>query len=383
MPASVSLPRATDQIANAEGSSTSEKSSVIAAVQSVHRNRAAQRTWLAVVLLAIFALVLVGGATRLTDSGLSITEWKPIHGVIPPLSEAEWQEELQLYRQIPEYQLINKGMSLEEFKTIYWWEWAHRVLARGVGILFGVPLLFFLATGRIEKRLRWPLFWLLVLGGLQGAVGWWMVASGLVDRVDVSQYRLATHLTLACLIFAAIVWVMRGLAPHSADPIPSDGLRRGAGALTGLVLVQIYLGGLVAGLDAGLASNTWPLMNGALVPSGLLELTPAWRNFFENELTVQFVHRIGGYLLFVLALWHMVVSIRRGAGSTHCRRAIVLFALVTVQALIGIVTVLTQVPVGWALAHQGWAVIVLGFAAAHWRGFYGAYPLETEVRVRH
>ncbi|WP_417407636.1 COX15/CtaA family protein [Hoeflea sp.] len=355
---------------------------VIAEQQRIRHNRAVQRIWLAIVLVAIFALVLVGGATRLTDSGLSITEWKPVHGVIPPMSEAEWQEELELYRQIPEYQLINKGMSLDEFKTIYWWEWAHRLLARGVGVLFGVPFLFFLATGRVEKRLRWPLFSLLVLGGLQGAVGWWMVASGLVDRVDVSQYRLATHLTLACLIFAAIVWVMRGLAPHSADPVPSEGLKRGAGALAGLVLVQIYLGGLVAGLDAGLASSTWPLMNGAIVPEGLLEISPAWRNFFENELTVQFVHRLGGYLLFALALWHMLASIKHGAGSTHCRRSIVLFGMITIQALIGIVVILTQVPVSWALMHQGWAVLVLGFAVAHWRGFYGAYPMETRVHVK-
>lgn len=363
-------------------SHSADAGSLIAAERRVHRNRSAQRIWLGLVLAAIFALIVVGGVTRLTDSGLSITEWKPIHGVIPPMSEAEWQEELELYRQIPEYQLINKGMSLDEFKTIYWWEWAHRFLARGVGVLFGVPLAFFLVTGRVEKRLRWPLFGLLVLGGLQGAVGWWMVASGLIDRVDVSQYRLATHLTLACLIFAAIVWVMRGLAPHSADPVPSVGLRRGAGALTGLVLVQIYLGGLVAGLDAGLASSTWPLMNGVWVPEGLLELTPAWRNFFENELTVQFVHRLGGYLLFALALWHMAASIMHGRGSTHCRRAVLLFGLVTIQALIGIVTILTQVPLGWALAHQGWAIVVLGFTVAHWRGFYGAYPLQTAVEVR-
>jgi cytochrome c oxidase assembly protein subunit 15 len=357
------------------------KPSLQSAIAAQRRNRAAQRLWLGLVLLAIFALVLVGGATRLTDSGLSITEWKPIHGVIPPLSEAEWQEELELYRQIPEYQLINKGMSLDEFKVIYWWEWAHRLLARGVGVLFAVPFIFFLVTGRVERRLRWPLFGLLVLGGLQGAVGWWMVASGLVERVDVSQYRLATHLTLACLIFAAIVWVMRGLAPHSSDPVPSAGLRRGAGALCGLLLVQIYLGGLVAGLDAGLASSSWPLMNGALVPAGLWELAPGWRNLFENELTVQFIHRVGGYLLFALALWHMTAAISRGRGTTHCRRAVVLFGLVTIQALIGIVTIVTQVPIGWALAHQGWAVVVLGFAVAHWRGFYGAYPPQAEIRV--
>lgn len=356
--------------------------SVVDRQSRIRHNRAIQRVWLGVVLAAIFALVLVGGATRLTDSGLSITEWKPIHGVIPPIGEAQWQEELELYRQIPEYQLINKGMSLDEFKTIYWWEWAHRLLARGVGILFAVPLAFFLVTGRIEKRLRWPLFGLLVLGGLQGAVGWWMVASGLVDRVDVSQYRLATHLTLACLIFAAIVWVMRGLAPHSSDPVPGPGLRRGAGTLSLLVLVQIYLGGLVAGLDAGLASSTWPLMNGAVVPEGLWELSPVWLNVFENPLTVQFVHRFGGYLVFGAALWHMVAALRSAPGTTHSRRAVVLFALVTVQALIGIVTILTQVPLGWALAHQGWAVVVLGFAIAHWRGFFGAYPMETEIRLR-
>jgi cytochrome c oxidase assembly protein subunit 15 len=221
MTATTAVPRAELQDPRAQADAEMpDAGKLLAEQRRIRDNRAVQRVWLAIVLVAILALVLVGGATRLTDSGLSITEWKPIHGVIPPLSEAEWQEELELYRQIPEYQLINKGMSLDEFKVIYWWEWAHRFLARGVGVLFGVPLLFFLATGRVEKRLRWPLFGLLVLGGLQGAVGWWMVASGLVDRVDVSQYRLATHLTLACLIFAAIVWVMRGLAPHSSDPVP-------------------------------------------------------------------------------------------------------------------------------------------------------------------
>jgi cytochrome c oxidase assembly protein subunit 15 len=382
MTATTAVPRAELQDPRAQADAEMpDAGKLLAEQRRIRDNRAVQRVWLGLVLVAIFALVLVGGATRLTDSGLSITEWKPIHGVIPPLSEAEWQEELELYRQIPEYQLINKGMSLDEFKVIYWWEWAHRLLARGVGVLFAVPFMFFLVTGR-WKSAALAAVRALVLGGLQGAVGWWMVASGLVDRVDVSQYRLATHLTLACLIFAAIVWVMRGLAPHSSDPVPSLGLKRGAGALSALILVQIYLGGLVAGLDAGLASSTWPLMNSAIVPAGLWELSPLWRNFFENELTVQFIHRLGGYLVFAAALWHMVASIRHGRGTTHCRRAMVLFALVTIQALIGIVTIVTQVPLGWALAHQGWAVVVLGFAVAHWRGFYGAYPLQTEIRVR-
>ena len=333
------------------------------------------RIWLGVVLLAIFALVVVGGATRLTDSGLSITEWKPIHGVIPPLSEAEWLEEFDLYRQIPQYQEINRGMSLDEFKVIFWWEWAHRVLARGVGILFAVPLVFFWATGRIEKGLRWPLVGLLALGGLQGFVGWWMVASGLTERTDVSQYRLATHLTLACIIFAAIVWVMRSVSPHSSGRPPTEKSHMAAGGLAFLVLLQIYLGALVAGLNAGWSYNTWPLMDGALIPGQLFTMDPALVNFFENPKTVQFVHRMTAYALWIAAFAHMIAAWRFGAGTTHANRAVVLFGLVTLQAVAGIVTLLLQVPISWGLIHQGGAVIVLGFAVAHWRAFYGARPL--------
>ena len=343
----------------------------------VSRNRIAVRIWLGIVTLAIFALVIVGGATRLTDSGLSITEWKPIHGVIPPLSETEWQEELELYRQIPEYQQINKGMSLDEFKFIYWWEWGHRLLARGVGVLFAVPLLVFWAAGRIEQRLKLPLLVILALGGLQGFIGWWMVTSGLVDRVDVSQYRLATHLTLACVIFAAIIWVSRGLAPHSSDRAPSAGSGGFAGLIMLMVLVQIYLGGLVAGLDAGLAYNTWPLMDGALIPSNLFTASPVLSNFFENAKTVQFTHRMFGYLLWLVVLFHMVASLIRAPGTTHARRTVVLFCLVTVQAVIGIATLLLQVPMSWALVHQGMALVVLAFAVAHWRAFTGSYDLPA------
>ena len=341
-------------------------------------NRTLVRFWLYLVLLMLVALVLVGGATRLTDSGLSITEWKPIHGVVPPLSDAEWQEEFQKYRQIPEYQQINKGMSLGEFKRIFWWEWAHRFLARGVGFVFALPLLFFWVTRRIEPGLTPKLLGLLALGGLQGAVGWWMVASGLVNRVDVSQYRLAAHLTLACLIFAAIMIVARGLAPHS-EPAAGARTQRFAGILVLLVLVQVFLGGLVAGLDAGLSYNTWPLMDGALIPGDLFIVDPAWRNVFENPKTVQFVHRIGAYILFAAALWHMVATRRRQSRTTHARRALVLFHLVLAQALIGIATLIMQAPVHWALLHQGFALAVLGFAAAHWRGTKGAYPLPTEI----
>ncbi|MBW3098794.1 COX15/CtaA family protein [Pseudohoeflea coraliihabitans] len=348
--------------------------------EAAKRNRRVLRMWLGVVLIAIFALVLVGGATRLTDSGLSITEWKPIHGVIPPLTAEEWQEEFELYKRIPEYQQINAGMDLAGFKRIFWWEWAHRILARGVGVLFAVPFLVFLVTGRIERRLRWPLFGLFVLGGLQGAIGWWMVASGLSERVDVSQYRLATHLTLACIIFAAIVWVSRGLAPHSADEAPS-GLRRFAGLLAAMILVQIYLGGLVAGLDAGLAYNTWPLMDGAFIPTDVLAIEPWWRNIFENPKLVQLDHRLFGYLVWCATLLHMGHAFAVAPGTTHARRSAILFALATVQAWIGIATLLTQVPFDLALAHQGAALILLGFATAHLRGFYGAYPPPVMVRV--
>ena len=338
-----------------------------------HRNRLWLRVWLYCVLILLFALVLVGGATRLTDSGLSITEWKPIHGVIPPLNAAQWQEEFDKYRQIPEYQQINRGMSLDEFKVIFWWEWAHRLLARGVGFVFALPLLFFWVTGRLESHLKLKLLGILALGGVQGAVGWWMVASGLVDRVDVSQYRLATHLTIACLIFVATMAVARGLAPHSTGP-SSDGTRRFSGWLVVAVLVQIYLGGLVAGLDAGATYNTWPLMDGALIPGGLFTQEPVWVNLFENPKTVQFVHRLGAYTVLPLSLWHAIAVWRSEPGTTHARRAVLLFVLVSLQAAIGIATLLLVAPLGWALLHQAAALVVLGFATAHWRATRGSYP---------
>ncbi|MEO9337191.1 COX15/CtaA family protein [Mesorhizobium sp. SB112] len=338
------------------------------------RNRALIRNWLYVVMLVLIAIVIVGGATRLTDSGLSITEWKPIHGVIPPLSESDWQEELEKYRQIPQYQQINKGMSLSEFKQIFWWEWAHRILARGVGVVFALPLLFFWVTRRVEPGLSPKLIGILALGGLQGAIGWWMVASGLVERTDVSQYRLATHLTVAAFIFTATMVVARGLSPHSEHEA-DERTQKFAGILVALALFQIFLGGLVAGLNAGLSYNTWPLMDGRIVPGDMLILKPIWHNFFENPKTVQFVHRIGAYAVFFAALWHMIAVRRALPKTTHARRALVLFHLILVQALIGIATLVMHVPMHWALLHQGFAFVVLGFAAAHWRGTKGAYPL--------
>lgn len=345
------------------------------------RDRRLVRGWLYLVLLCLFALVMVGGATRLTDSGLSITEWKPIHGIVPPLNQAEWQEEFQKYQQIPEFSQINSDMDLAGFKRIFWWEWAHRALARGLGIVFAVPLLFFWVTGRIERGLMPKLAGLLVLGGLQGALGWWMVASGLTERTDVSQYRLAMHLTFAAAIFAAIMIVARGLAPHSDRPADRD-TQWFAGLLVLLVLVQIYLGGLVAGLDAGLSYNTWPLMDGSIIPGDLFVIDPAWRNFFENPKLVQYVHRIGAYIVLVAALWHMIATRRRQPGTTHARRALVLFHIVLLQAVVGIAALLTQVNLHVALTHQALALVTLGFAAAHWRATKGSYPLPTDVEVR-
>ena len=344
------------------------------------RHRRAVRIWLGVVLLTLFCLVLVGGATRLTESGLSITEWKPIHGAIPPLSVAEWQEEFDLYKRIPQYQVVNSDMTLDEFKSIFWWEWAHRFLARAIGMVFGLPLLLFWATGRIEKRLRLPLVGLLALGGFQGFIGWWMVSSGLTKLVSVSQYRLAVHLTIASLIFAGCVWIFRGLSPHSADAAPRGWAKRGAVLVAILCLVQIYLGALVAGLDAGLSYNTWPLMDGALIPGDLFLQQPWWLNLFENPKTVQFVHRMGAYLLFAVALWHMLTMLKSAPGTTHARRSVLIFGLICIQASLGVMTLLSQVQLHTALAHQGGALIVLGFAIAHWRGFVGEYPAEIEVR---
>ncbi|TCT00951.1 COX15/CtaA family protein [Aquabacter spiritensis] len=322
------------------------------------------RLWLYGVAALIVLMIVVGGATRLTESGLSITEWKPVTGTLPPLSEAAWQAEFDKYKTIPQYEILNKGMGLEAFKQIFWWEWAHRLLGRVIGLAFLLPYLYFLARGAIRGRLAVQCLGLFLLGGLQGAIGWWMVASGLSERTSVSQYRLAIHLTLACLILAAIVAVARGLTP--ARSLAADtGLRRGALAILGLVLVQIFAGGLVAGLDAGMTFNTWPLMDGALVPAldklGLL--APAWRNLFENVMMVQFQHRMIAYALWLAVLVHMLRSVRHGGAAAS--QSVLLFALVSGQAALGILTLVLVVPLDIALAHQFGAAVVLIAATLH------------------
>ncbi len=330
-----------------------------------HRHRAI-RLWLYAVAVLIFAMVLVGGATRLTESGLSIVEWKPVTGALPPMSETAWQAEFDKYKTIPQFQHLNSAMTLHEFKTIFWWEWTHRLMGRLIGAAFLLPFLWFLAKGWIGQGLRWRLWAIFGLGALQGAVGWWMVASGLADRVEVSQYRLATHLILAVFIFAAILWTAARLGGRAAIEAPSR-IRKTALALLALALVQIYLGALVAGLRAGLIYNTWPLIDGGLIPDAarLFHDTPLWRNFFENTLTVQFTHRMVAYALWLAALLHAIDvlrALRRGPAVTH---ALTLAGLVTIQAGLGILTLLQQVPIGLALAHQAGAVLVLALATIH------------------
>jgi cytochrome c oxidase assembly protein subunit 15 len=349
-------------------------SSSITTADSVPRQRSQMpvRVWLNLIALMIVAMVVVGGATRLTESGLSITEWQPIHGVVPPLNAAAWEEEFAKYRQIPQYEQLNEGMTLDEFKTIFWWEWTHRLLGRLIGVFFFVPLVFFWVSGRIDRNLRGPLVAIFILGGLQGAVGWWMVTSGLSERTDVSQYRLAIHLTFACAILAYVVWVARGLAPLPALRA-TEGLRIVGGAIVVLVFLQIFLGGLVAGLNAGLTYNTWPLMDGTVVPSGLYVLEPLWRNFFENVATVQFDHRMVAYLLLMLAIFHAV----QARGTDNARSAAVLALLVSAQAAIGIATLLMVVPLHLALTHQFGAAVVLWVAVVHLRRMFAGEGVPT------
>ncbi len=336
------------------------------------------RAWLFAVAALLVGMIVLGGATRLTQSGLSITEWKPIHGVIPPLSDTEWQEEFAKYQQIPEYQVLNRGMSLDGFKTLFWWEWSHRLLGRLIGFAVALPLVFFWVTGRIERRLVPRIVALLVLGGLQGALGWWMVASGLAVRTDVSQYRLAAHLVLGCICLAYTLWLAGSLALRPAGwRAPAGAVKATAVAVLGLAFLQIYLGGLVAGLDAGLTYNTWPLMDGRLVPTGLFGDGPLWLNFFENVTTVQFSHRIGAYLLLAAVVVHLWVAARSVPRETSFGRAASLLGLVMLQAALGISTLLHVVPLSLALLHQLGAVLVLSAAALHVRAMSPAMAGEA------
>jgi heme a synthase len=344
----------------------------------------AVRVWLLAVAGLIALMVLVGGATRLTESGLSITEWKPVTGALPPLGQAEWNKAFEAYKQIPQYRMLNAGMTLSDFKTIFWWEWSHRFLGRVIGAVYLLPFLFFLWRGGMSDELKKRLWLIFGLGALQGAVGWWMVASGLAERTEVSQYRLATHLVLALLIFAAIVWTLRRLRERTPSaPLPTPALTRLKRTSIGLVVltfVQLYLGALVAGLRAGLVYNTWPDIDGGFIPSAarLWFEQPWWRNLFENTLTVQFEHRMTAYALFALAVFHALDAVRSRAGRV-ANGACWLAAAVTLQALLGILTLLNHVPIDLALTHQAVAIIVLTLAVVQAERL-AARPSELAAR---
>ena len=312
------------------------------------------RWWLAVLGAMIVAMVVVGGATRLTGSGLSITEWQPIMGALPPFNAVDWQALFEKYQQSSQFKLQNSGMSLNDFKFIFWWEWSHRLLGRTVGIVFLVPFLVLLWTGKIERRLLPRLIGIFILGGLQGVLGWYMVASGLVNRVEVSQYRLSAHLTLATVLLALVIWTFFSIGSRHKFAHTLDQFL--AVALVKFIIFQIAAGAFVAGLNAGQGYNTWPLMDGQFVPNGLLGSEPAWRNFFENAMTVQFDHRILAYLVFALALWHGM--------RAHSKSAWILLAAILGQVFLGIATLLSHAPLGLSLAHQLGAMVVL--IAALW-----------------
>ncbi|MBL8570007.1 MAG: COX15/CtaA family protein [Phreatobacter sp.] len=339
------------------------------------------RLWLFGVAALVFAIVVVGGATRLTDSGLSITEWKPVTGALPPLSHAQWLEEFAKYRASPQYDAINRGMSLGDFQFIFWWEWAHRFLGRLIGAAMLLPWLFFVAKGWLRGRLAAATFGIGVLMGVQGLVGWLMVASGLEPgMVYVAPLKLMFHLTLACLIFALLVWVALGLGQGREREAPPDRVRWGGIAVLALLALQIALGALVAGNRAGMRFNDWPLMDGAWIPPAnvLFDRPTVAEAFVDSLALVQFNHRLAAYALLALALWHMLAA----RGTAFAKGAVVLFGLIAAQAVIGIVTLMLVVPLWAGLAHQGFAVLVLGHALAHVHGLTRARRAGREPMAR-
>jgi cytochrome c oxidase assembly protein subunit 15 len=323
--------------------------------------------WLLVCCVLVFAVIVVGGITRLSHAGLSITEWQPIVGTLPPLSAADWEDAFAKYRATPEYQQVNRGMTLDAFKRIYWWEYVHRLLGRLVGVAFIVPLAVFAWRRRIPEGLVWKLAGVFVLGGLQGALGWYMVKSGLVDDPRVSQFRLTAHLTLAFLILGALLWLALSLLYPKRTRLLAQAVsaRRWSHATLACVLAMVVTGGFVAGLRAGKAYNTFPLMNGELVPSGIMMIDPWWKNFFWNIATVQFDHRMLALLLLIVVvvlLWKVraAMDLPRRARST----ARLLGALVVLQVALGVSTLLLAVPLVLGTLHQAGAALVFATSVA-------------------
>lgn len=328
-------------------------------------SRRAIAAWLLACCALVFAMIVVGGVTRLTHSGLSIVEWQPIVGTLPPLDDAQWQATFDKYKLTPEYKLVNQGMSLDEFKGIFWWEYFHRLLGRLIGAAFLLPFLVFLARRRIPPGYGWPLAGIFVLGGLQGAMGWYMVASGLVEDPRVSPLRLTAHLGLALVIYAAMLWVAMSLLrdePSRRDDAAALAARRWSAGAAILVFLMALSGGLVAGIRAGFAYNTFPLMNGSIVPPEILMLEPWWKNFVWNMATVQFDHRLGAWLLaFVIPATAWKVRSARLGGRASLAASLMVAALVA-QIALGIATLVQVVPLTLAALHQAGAVVLFTFA---------------------
>jgi cytochrome c oxidase assembly protein subunit 15 len=328
-------------------------------VGAVRSGLGAIAAWLVICAAMIFLMVVVGGITRLTLSGLSITEWKPVVGIVPPLSDAAWAAEFAKYKAIPEYRAVHFAMTLDEFKSIYFWEYGHRLLGRLIGVVFAAPFVWFLVRRRLPRRLVPPLCGILLLGFAQGTLGWYMVESGLADRIEVSQYRLVAHLALALAIYAAILWLALGIVRTPARTDPGPGWRWAADAVLSFVAVTMVAGGFTAGLHAGLTYNTFPLMDGRLVPAGYGLLQPFWRNWFENIAAVQFDHRLLAVATAVVIglVW---AAGQRATLPRPARAALhALLGMVALQVALGIATLLLVVPIPLAAAHQAGAVLLL------------------------
>ena len=347
--------------------------------------RGALRVWLQILFVLVFVMIAVGGLTRLTDSGLSITEWRPLTGALPPLSAADWQSEFEKYQQIDEFRVQNQWMQLADFKVIYWWEWGHRQLGRVIGLVWALGFVYFALRRQIPTGWTGKLLFIGGLGGAQGAIGWWMVASGVTQGegiTDVASYRLATHLGLAFVILGFIAWYIMELGRKSSDLMQARRVREGRqwGLVTGLLhftFLQILLGALVAGIDAGRSYTDWPLMGGQWFPQTAQMLEPMWRNFFESPGLVQFMHRVTGYglLLFTVIVWLV------GRRSSHPRTRFAfnaVLAAMLLQIVLGIVTVLYAAPAHIAIFHQGLAVIVWVLILR--ARFLSGYPIATSVR---
>jgi cytochrome c oxidase assembly protein subunit 15 len=318
--------------------------------------------WLLVCAAMIFVMVLLGGITRLSGSGLSIMEWKPLMGALPPMSKAEWERVFALYREIAQYKNVNAGMTLPEFQGIFWWEWSHRLWGRLIGLVFFLPFLWFLVKGYLRKAWAPKLGAIFVLGGLQGAIGWYMVASGFEDRDSVSQYRLVLHLGLALVIYALILWCAFDLLrprPLAGNASIARALRRHAIVLLVVVAIELALGGLVAGLHGGLIYNDFPFMNGDWIAPDVFSMSPWWVNPTENPVTAQFLHRIGAGLVTVALLWLVARVWRSDLPRTVKARSGILLAALVLQVALGISTLMLVVPLPLAVAHQGGAVVLL------------------------